>query len=166
MAGPNQGAKIGVGIIRNLTQAQLIDQNYVWPKNTLVIESDTSKQKWGDSATAYATLGYFGGSVFINNQSAAYTLALTDAGGLVSHVVGDNNARTFTIPANASVVFPIGTVIDFTNEINTVSIAVTSDTLKFGASGTGTRTLAVGGTARIVKLTSTIWRISGSAELT
>ncbi len=166
MADPFAGAQIGVGIIRNLTAAQLTAQTYVIPTSIIVIESDSGKMKIGDGASAYTTLKYVNGDKVINNQSAAYTLALTDAGGLISHIVGDNNARTFTIPANASVAFPIGTVIDFTNEINTVSIAVTSDVLKFGASGTGTRTLAAGGTARIVKLTSTIWRISGSAELT
>jgi len=166
MASPFAGANIGVGIVRNLTAAQLTDQNYPVPKSLIVIESDTGKIKIGDGTTAWTSLGYVGGSQNVNPQSAAYELVMTDQGGVVTHPVGDNNARTFTIPANSAVPFPIGTVINFTNEINTVTIAITTDSLKFGASGTGSRTLAVGGTATIRKLTSTIWRISGSSELT
>ena len=45
----------------------------------------------------------------INTQTASYTLALSDAGGCVEmNVAGANN---LTIPTNASVAFPIGTII-------------------------------------------------------
>lgn len=165
MADPFLGQAIATSLFVNLTAAQLTAANRILQKYEIARESDTGKMKMGDGSTAWTSLGYIDSGLYVNNQSAAYTLALTDAGGLVSHPVGDNNARTFTIPANSAVPFPIGTVIQFTNEINSVSIAITTDTLKFGASGTGTRTLAVGGTATITKLTSTIWRIVGT-ELT
>lgn len=164
MATPFEGQQLGTGYIY-LTQAQWLAEPYVLPKGVIGVETDTNKSKRGDGSTLYTALPY-SGAAYVNNQSAAYTFALTDAGGIVSHPVGDNNARTFTIPANASVAFPIGTQIFITNEINTVSIAITTDTLKFGGAGTGTRSLAVGGTATLTKLTSTIWRIAGSAELT
>jgi hypothetical protein len=99
----------------------------------------------------------------INSQSAAYTLVLADAGKTILHPIADNNPRTFTIPANSSVVYPIGTVITFVNLINTVTIAITSDTMYLAGTGTtGSRTLAAYGVASAVKVASTTWVISGN----
>jgi hypothetical protein len=99
-----------------------------------------------------------------NSQSAAYTLVLADAGKHIFHPVGDNNARTFTIPANGSVAYPIGTAITFINmAVANVTIAITSDTLTLSPAGTtGSRTLATNGSATCIKITSTQWLISGS----
>jgi hypothetical protein len=99
----------------------------------------------------------------INSQSAAYTLVLADAGKTILHPIADNNARTFTIPANSSVAYPVGTVITFVNLINTVTIAITSDTMYLAGPGTtGSRTLAAYGVASAVKVASTTWVISGN----
>ena len=99
----------------------------------------------------------------VNSQSAAYPLVLSDAGKLILHPAADNNARTFTIPANSSVPFDLGTTITFVNEINTVTIAITTDTLVLaGAGTTGSRTLAANGMATAVKITSTKWMINGA----
>ena len=99
-----------------------------------------------------------------NSQSAAYTLVLADSGKHIFHPVGDNNARTFTIPANSSVAYPIGTAITFINmAVANVTIAITTDTLILSSSGTtGSRTLATNGSATCIKITSTSWLISGS----
>jgi hypothetical protein len=98
-----------------------------------------------------------------NSQSTAYTLVLADAQKHILHPSSDNNARTFTIPANASVAYPVGTAITFVNEINTVTIAITSDTLTLaGAGSTGSRTLAANGMATALKIASTKWVISGT----
>ena len=99
----------------------------------------------------------------VNSRSAAYTLVLADAGKTILHPIADDNARTFTIPANSSVVYPIGTVITFVNLINTVTIAITSDTMYLAGPGTtGSRTLAAYGVATAVKVASTTWVISGN----
>jgi hypothetical protein len=99
-----------------------------------------------------------------NSQSAAYTLVLADAGKHIFHPAADNNARTFTIPANSSVAYPIGTAITFINmAAANVTIAITSDTLTLSSAGTtGSRTLATNGSATCIKITSTQWLISGS----
>jgi hypothetical protein len=99
-----------------------------------------------------------------NSQSAAYTLVLADAGKHIFHPVGDNNARTFTIPANSSVAYPVGTAITFINmAVANVTIAITTDTLTLSPAGTtGSRTLATNGSATCIKITSTSWLISGS----
>jgi hypothetical protein len=106
-------------------------------------------------------LGYKG--LPVNSQSAAYGLQLTDQGKAIVHPIGDNNPRTFTIPANGSIPFPVGTTITFVNMINTVTIAITTDTMYLaGAGTTGSRTLAAYGMATAVKVTSTSWIISGN----
>ena len=105
--------------------------------------------------------------VLQNSRSAAYTLVLADAGKHILHPLADNVARTFTIPSNASVPFPIGTEIWFVNQVNTVTISITSDTLRLaGGVLVGNRTLAANGVARALKVTSTIWYISNHGGLT
>jgi hypothetical protein len=99
----------------------------------------------------------------INSKSAAYTCVLADANETILHAAADNNARTFTIPANSSVAYPLGTTLTFINEINTVTISITTDTLTLaGAGTTGSRTLAANGVATAIKVTSTKWYISGT----
>ena len=98
-----------------------------------------------------------------NSQTAAYTTVAADAGKVILHPITDNNARTFTIDSNANVPYPVGTVITFVNMINTVTIAITSDTMYLaGAGTTGSRTLAAFGVATAIKVTSTSWIISGN----
>ena len=100
----------------------------------------------------------------VNSQSAAYTAVLADSGKCILHPSTDANARTFTIPANGSVAYPIGTAISFVNMTSqVVSIAITSDTMYLAGTGTtGTRSLARYGTATALKITSTTWIISGA----
>ena len=97
-------------------------------------------------------------------QSAAYTLVLTDAGKHILHPSADTTARTFTIPANASVAFPVGTAVTFVNQngAGVITIAITTDTMRLaGAGTTGSRSLAANGVATAIKVTATEWLISG-----
>ena len=96
------------------------------------------------------------------SKSEDYTLVLTDSGKHIYHPAADDNARTFTIPANSSVAFPVGTAITFINGINTLTIAITTDTLTLANStDTGSMTLAANGIATAIKVASTSWLISG-----
>lgn len=100
-----------------------------------------------------------------NSQSAAYTLVATDAEKHIFHPSADTTARVWTIPANASVPFPIGTMITFVNQngAGVITIAITTDTLRFAGSGsTGSRTLAANGLVTALKVTTTEWIISGA----
>lgn len=100
-----------------------------------------------------------------NSQSAAYTTVAADSGKHILHPSADTTARTFTIDSNANVAYPVGTAITFINEnsAGTVTIAITSDTMRLaGAGTTGSRTLAANGIATAVKVTSTSWIISGT----
>ena len=99
----------------------------------------------------------------VNSKSADYTLVLADSGKTILHAIADDNPRTFTIPANSSVAYAVGTVITFVNLINTVTIAITTDTMYLAGDGsTGSRTLAAYGVASAVKVDSTTWVISGN----
>jgi hypothetical protein len=130
--------------------------------NGISLYSDSGDLKFMNAAGDAFDVGYR--NIPQNSQSAAYTLVLADAGKHIFHPVGDNNARTFTIPANSSVAFPIGTAITFINmAAANVTIAITTDTLTLSPAGTsGSRTLAQYGSATCIKITSTQWLISGS----
>jgi hypothetical protein len=114
------------------------------------------------STPTTTTVGYLG--IPQNSQSTAYTLVLTDAGKHLLHPSADTTARTFTIPANSSVAFPIGTAVTFINQNagGVITIAITTDTMRLaGAGTTGSRTLAANGIATAIKVTSTEWIING-----
>ena len=99
-----------------------------------------------------------------NSKSADYTLQLSDVGKHIYHPTADTTARTWTIPANASVAFPIGSAITFINDTGAgeLTIAITTDTLVFAGDGsTGSRTLPADGNATAIKITETKWQISG-----
>lgn len=121
---------------------------------------DTLNGVAGGDATA--NIGYL--NIPQNSQSTAYTAVLADAGKHLLHPSADTTARTFTIPANSSVAFAIGTALTFINQnaAGVMTIAITTDTMRLaGAGTTGSRTLAANGVATAIKLTSTEWIISG-----
>lgn len=95
------------------------------------------------------------------NGQNAYTCVLSDAG---KHIIASNSGTTLTIPANASVAYPIGTVLTFVNGTGgNITIAITTDTLTLAGTGSsGSRTLASTGIASALKVNSQIWYISGS----
>jgi hypothetical protein len=89
---------------------------------------------------------------------------LADSGKHIFHPSADTTARTYTIPANSSVSYPLGTAVTFVNQngAGVITIGITSDTLRLAGSGTtGNRTLAANGVATAIKLTTTEWIISG-----
>ena len=96
------------------------------------------------------------------SKSTAYTTVLADANKGIFHPSTDNNARIFTIDSNANVPYDLGTTLVFANKINTVTIAITSDTLTWAGVGTaGSRSLAANGMATALKVSTTEWLISG-----
>lgn len=96
-----------------------------------------------------------------NLQNGNYTCVLGDAGKQITTT--STGGFTYTIPANASVAYPIGTVLTFINYGAANTIAITTDTLRLaGTTSTGSRTLATGGIATAIKTTATEWLISGT----
>lgn len=133
------------------------------PDNPAILGTPTSGNLSNCTADGTNVVGFR--HIPQNSQSADYTLVLADAGKHILHPAADISARTFTIPANSSVAFPVGTSVTFINEngAGTVTIAITTDTMRLaGTVASGSRTLAANGIATAVKITSTSWIISGS----
>lgn len=103
------------------------------------------------------TIGYRG--IPQNAQTAAYTLALSDAGKHISITTGG-----VIVPANGSIAFPIGTAVSVYNDsVSSQNISITTDTMYLaGTATTGTRALAQRGVATILKVGATTWVISGA----
>jgi hypothetical protein len=129
-------------------------------KNALFFDTDAILKYKDDSASVIAV-----NLIAQNSQSTAYTLVASDAGKHILHPSSDTTARTFTIPANSSVPYPVGTAITFVNQnsAGVITIAITTDTMRLaGAGTTGSRTLAANGVATALKITTTEWIISGT----
>ena len=130
------------------------------------VSGATSTLTFGGSvadATATSTsksVGYLGLPQSATATTA--TLAIGDAG---KHIYITTTAQTITIPANASVAYPIGTTITFIAgpSATTATIAIATDTLRLaGGTSTGNRTLAANGMATAVKVAATTWYINGT----
>lgn len=119
---------------------------------------------YGTADTTMATTAFVDAlrDVPANSQSGDYTFALTDRGKSVDYTGTGGN--TFTIPANAAVAFPIGTVITVSNlTANNLTLAITSDTLRqAGLTATGPRTIGNYGVATMRKVAATTWIVSGA----
>lgn len=97
--------------------------------------------------------------------SADYTLDLGCNGKGLLHPAADTSGRTWTIPANSAVKFPIGATIalEVQNGAGAITLAINSDTLRLaGAGTTGSRTLAANTIATLTKLAATEWEVSGA----
>jgi len=96
-------------------------------------------------------------------KDATYTLTLAEAN---YHLYKTNtSAYTWTIPANSSVAFKIGTCITFVNggSSGNITIGITTDTMRLaGTTSTGNRTLAAYSMATALKVTATTWIINGT----
>lgn len=136
--------------------------------NTLTLagtDGSTLNAGVGGTLTGSSSSAIWYDNIPQNSQSAAYTLVLSDAQKHLFHPSADTTARTWTIPANASVAYPIGTAVTFVNQNagGVITIAITTDTMRLaGAGTTGSRTLAANGIATALKVTATEWIISGT----
>lgn len=125
--------------------------------------SGTHSTKIADSATNSFNAGFL--EVPQNLQTANYAFVLADSGKHVYYNTAGN--ITFTIPANASVAYPIGTVLTIItgNSSGTGNLlAITTDTLRLSPGGaTGTRTIGANARVTAVKVAATEWQVSGTA---
>jgi hypothetical protein len=94
-----------------------------------------------------------------NVQSGNYTLVLGDAG---KHIYSANTgAQTITIPTNASVAFPIGSVITIVNEGTTdIFLAVSGVTVKpnTSSSALSNPVVQVGNSVQLLKTGTDAWK--------
>lgn len=144
-----------------------VDGSASTPSLSFATDADTGFYRIGADQIGFAEggTGFYVGfrNVPQNAQTGNYTAVLSDAGKHIYHASGAGAGDTYTIPANASVAYSIGTTITFINsDSNSVTIAITSDTLTLaGSTTTGSRTCAQNCVATAIKVTATSWIISG-----
>lgn len=113
------------------------------------------------SASLADAVGYKG--LPQNQQTSAYTLVLADMG---KHIYATAANFAITVPANATTAFPIGAAITIVVEDQQHTVApaanVTLVLAGTGAATTGTRTLAQGAVATLLKVGTNRWYISGA----
>jgi hypothetical protein len=158
-----RGLEISTALVSGTNDAGSILNAKGSASGTLIFQTD-SGERFRITSTGGITssdladaVGYKG--LPQNSQTASYTLALTDMGKHISITTGG-----VVIPANGSVAFPIGSAISiFNNSGSNQTISITTDTLRLaGTATTGSRTLAQYGVATCLKVTATVWVISGA----
>jgi hypothetical protein len=143
-------AAFGTNTVAGKTQQGLVPEADVATDSTSFLRGDGL---WAGSIPAISA---------INTQNGAYTLVLSDGGKTIRKATSTASI-THTIPANASVAFPIGTLIAWQNDGTVdLSIAITTDTLTGTDAATGTRTLGPSDTAVIQKVAATEWKYAAS----
>lgn len=131
--------------------------------------------------TSDASLGFRGSPQNNRTTGTAYTLVLSDAGKTIFKA--DNTAQTWTIPTNASVAFPIGTIIMLDNT-NAGGTSFTQSTIVTVTRATGVAlykgdfstgwsterstgfTMQRGATAQLRKVATDTWVYTGTAGVT
>jgi len=98
----------------------------------------------------FSPLSFINTGAAVTSKSDDYTAVLADANTCLNF--GTASAKTFTIPANSSVAFPVGTIFIVAKSTNALTLAVTTDTL-IGCTGTVPASTA----SMVIKVASTTW---------
>lgn len=104
----------------------------------------------------------------LNTQNANYTFQASDANNIVLHA--DNNSYTYTIAADSTTNFPVGTSIEVINQSGlslTVSPSAGVSLLPFGSVGflSGTVTLSALTSSSFIKTSANTWQQSNLTQV-
>lgn len=157
---------LGSGTGTDPTTMRWIDQRAATPASRLELNSRgvlNIVNDLGPASTDTLSVGFRGSPN--NDQSANYTLALTDAGRTIRKTV--LTAFTVTIPADATVDFPLGTCIMLCNVVNATSSSNTTQNLTIACAANGPALVWMNGGTKINRgsATNTFIRLGGSATL-
>ena len=103
----------------------------------------------------FSPLSFINTGAAVTTKTDNYTATLADANTCLNF--GTASGKTFTIPANSSVAFPVGTVFLIAKSTNALYLAVTTD------AHLGSTTVAATTGALIVKVAETTWLTITSA---
>jgi hypothetical protein len=157
VSGSTKTVAIGTAGLSGSTTAISIGSAVSGATSTLTISGSLADATLTSTAKS---VGYLGLPQSATATSA--TLGISDAG---KHIYVTTASQTITIPANASVAYPIGTTLTFIagTGATTVIITINTDTMRLaGGTSTGNRTLAANGMATAVKVAATTWYINGT----
>ena len=140
-----------------------VNSTGLWTANIgVAATSFTGLAAAATTASTAASVGYMGipqsATAAVSNNT---TLVIGDAG---NHIYITTPGQTVTIPANASVAYPIGTAITFVAGLSATTMSIANnDTMYLAGTGAaGTRTLAANGMATAIKVAATVWYINGT----
>lgn len=123
------------------------------------LETDTRATKIGDGSNAWASLGYATGVPVKSQSGTTYTAVMADANTYTQFTNG--SAITFTIPANASVAFPVGTEITVEqNGAGALSIAA-SGGVTINSRGSDLTLAGQYAVAVLKKVATNTWTLTG-----
>ena len=122
-------------------------------------DDDIPNKKYVDDEISSAIVG----EISFNTQTGtSYECVIGDANDMIT--MNNASANTVTIPANASVSYPVGTQLHFQQlGAGQTTVAITSDTLNVNSN----LTLKLNGqyaVATALKMTSTTWTLFGNLE--
>lgn len=134
------------------------------------LDATLSSVSTGFTSAVNSSVPFFNSPPETHNED--YTLVLSDYGKTLMKTAADSSTRTWTIPLNASVAFPLGTIIKFINlDDNNLTITATGAAVLYWLDGTDAavadadRTLGRRGSCVIQKTGTNEWIIEGNAGL-
>lgn len=119
--------------------------------------SDTNKPV--STAQQTALDGKADKDLSINTQTASYTLALTDRGGMVRMNVA--SANTLTVPPNSAVAFPVGTQLVITQAGAGQTTIVAGSGVTINASGAKMKLTGQWSGATLIQVSANVWTLLG-----
>ncbi|MCP3878134.1 MAG: hypothetical protein GY701_07050 [Sulfitobacter sp.] len=138
----------------------LADNGGLADADYLVLVDDTAGTPVTKRVDALDAKNYMAGLDLNEQTGTTYTLVLADQAKIVE--MNNASANTLTIPPNASVVFPVGTMITVTQ----LGAGVTTVALGVGVASVGSPTMTVGAQGEsivLVKRAADVWYVFGGA---
>jgi hypothetical protein len=136
--------------------AQLSDVNLNGLPNESLLKYSTTTSAWEASPIDIAP-----SLVAFNNQTASYTLAITDKDKMVE--LSSNSAVNLTVPTNATVPFLVGTTITIMQSgPGQVTVAAEAGVVLYFTPSATTRTLY--SSATLIKRATDLWHLMGDLE--